>query len=129
MFKSIKKQLNLELAVAIVQDLLSNGPERAKRIELKVVKLASNGKKVTIADEFASVGDKPLSQDDIPGIDEAIIRLSDKSGDSPSKRIALGASHGPPFRPEEVQDGYFTPNRKARRSLATDLEVGKRLIA
>ena len=44
-FKSMKKNLNLELAISIVQDLISNGPSRSLSLQLRVVKLVNKGKK------------------------------------------------------------------------------------
>ena len=45
LFKSIRKNLNLELTLSIVQNLISNESSRAKSIELKVMKFSNKGKK------------------------------------------------------------------------------------
>ena len=60
-FKRIKKKINLELAIAIVQDLISNGPGRVETLFLEVQHLSGSGKKVVIADQFATPGELPLS--------------------------------------------------------------------
>ena len=84
-FKSIKKNLNLEIALSIVQELISNGPARAQTLNLKVVRLGHKGKKIVVRDDFQSPGEIPLSSDDFPHIDEVIVRFSDKSGKSSAK--------------------------------------------
>ena len=122
-FKRIKKRLNLELAIAIVQDLLTNGDGRQGTLFLEVEHLSSNGKKVVIADQFATPGELPLSQKDFEQIDEAVMRLSAKKPDGKQTRIALGGSHGSPLKKAEVEWGYFTPVGKTRYKRQKKLEV------
>ena len=43
LFKSRRKNLNLELTLSIVQNLISNESSRAKSIELKVMKFSNKG--------------------------------------------------------------------------------------
>ena len=116
LFKSIKKNLNLELALSIVQDLISNGPARAKTLELKVVKLANKGKKVVVRDAFQSPAETPISADDFAGIDEAVFRLTDTSGKSPVRAIAIGRGHAAPSNDARIEKGYLTPHKQPRSS-------------
>ena len=111
-FKRIKKRLNLELAIAIIQDLIANGAGREKTLNLEVVHLAANGKQVVIADKFATPGETPLSEKDFEQIDEAVMHLSPNSAKAKPKRIALGKKHGSPLKEADMASGYFTPNGK-----------------
>ena len=127
-FKTMKKSMNLELAVSIIQDLLANGNERAKSLELHVEKLASKGRKVVISDKFATPGEKPISEDDFLSafgeIDEAIVRLSVKSGKSPDRAISLTQGSGPSYSPPNLAGGFTTPNKKRQTNLNRKFEVG-----
>ena len=116
LFKSIKKNLNLELALSIVQDLISNGPGRTKTLELKVVKLAQKGKKVVVNDPFQSPAEAPISADDFSHIDEAIYRLTDTSGKSPEHTISVGRGHTAPSNDDRIERGYLTPHKQTRES-------------
>ena len=123
-FKRIKKKINLELAIAIVQDLISNGPGRAETLFLEVQHLSGSGKKVVIADQFATPGELPLSQKDFPEIDEAIFSLSQQKGDdSGRKTIPIGGKHGSPLKKQEIATGYFTPDKKQTVARQKRLEV------
>ena len=123
-FKRIKKKINLELAIAIVQDLISNGPGRAETLFLEVQHLSGNGKKVVIADQFATPGELPLSQKDFPEIDEAIFTLSQQKGNSGGRKtIPIGGKHGSPLKNQEIATGYFTPNKKQTVARQKRLEV------
>ena len=115
-FKAIKKNLNLELALSIVQDLISNGPLRAKSLELKVVKLAQKGKKVVVKDAFQSPSEDPISAEDFASIDEAVIKFSDKEGKSAECTVAVGRGHASPPNKDRIEHGYFTPKSKVRKS-------------
>ena len=67
LFKSIKENLKLELALSIVQDPISNSPGRAKSLELKVVKLVNKDQtKVDVCDGFESPAAVSISADDFP---------------------------------------------------------------
>ena len=116
LFKSIKKNLNLELALSIVQDLISNGPSRAKSLELKVVKLAQKGKKVVVKDIFQSPAEAPISADDFQQIDEAIYRFSDATGKSTERTVSLGRGHKSPSENPRIEGGYLTPSKQTRES-------------
>ena len=64
-----------DLALCILQDLASNGPGRAKSLQLEVVKALSGGKSVKIADKFAD--DKPIDQSFVDEIDQSIFKFKD----------------------------------------------------
>ena len=124
-FKRIQKKLNLELAIAIVQDLLSNGEGRAETLLLEVEHLSGNGKKVVIADQFTAAGEVPLSQKDFPFIDEAIFRLSQsKESGGDQKSIPIGGKHGSPLKKDEIETGYYTPKGQKISERQKRLEVG-----
>ena len=132
LFKSIKKNLNLELALSIVQDLISNGPARARSLELKVVKLVNKGKKVVVKDAFQSPTEAPISADDFAIIDEAVFRLADTSGKSPEKAIAIGRGHTAPSSDERIQKGFLSPGKSARasfQSAANRIDVSHTLFS
>ena len=116
LFKSIKKNLNLELALSIVQDLIFNGPTRAKSLELRVVKLVKKGKKVVIKDVYQSPAEVPISADDFQQIDEAIYRFSDATGKSTECTISLGRGHKSPSENPRIKNGYLTPSKQTRES-------------
>ena len=116
LFKSIKKVLNLELALSIVQDLISNGPARAKSLELKVVKLAHKGKKVVVKDAFQSPAEAPISADDFQHIDEAIYSFTDASGKSAERTISIGRGHVSPSNNARIEKGFLTPSKSSRAS-------------
>ena len=111
LFKSIKKNLNLELALNIVQDLISNGNVRAKSLELKVVKLAKKGKKVIVKDVFQSPAEAPISSADFSHIDEAVYRLTDTTGKSPERTISIGRGHASASKNARIERGYLTPRK------------------
>ena len=124
-FKRIQKKLNLELAIAIVQDLLSNGEGRAETLLLEVEHLSGNGKKVVISDQFTAAGEVPLSQKDFPFIDEAIFRLSQhKESGGAQKSIPIGGKHGSPLKKDEIETGYYTPKGQKISERQKRLEVG-----
>ena len=116
LFKSIKKNLNLELALSIVQDLISNGPARARSLELKVVKLVKKGKKVVVKDIFQSPTETPISAEDFQQIDEVIYRFSDATDKSTECTVSLGRGHKSPSENPRIEDGYLTPGKQTWRS-------------
>ena len=99
--------------------------ETGSSLKLQVEKIESNGKKVVIADEFQSPNEKPLSADDIPLIDQTIMRLSDTSGKSPDKRIALAERRSSNEATASGADKYVTPKKNARANLRDKFEVMK----
>ena len=106
----------MAVVLSIVQDLISNGPGRAKTFELKVVKLAQKGKKVVVNDPFQSPAEAPISADDFSHIDEAIYRLTDTSGKSPEHTISVGRGHTAPSNDDRIERGYLTPHKQTRES-------------
>ena len=132
LFKKIQKNLNLELALSMVQDLISNGPGRAKSLELKVVKLANKDKKVVVKDTFQSPAEAPISADDFASIDEAIFRLTDTSGKSPERAIAIGRGHSAPSSDKRIQKVFLSPGKNARASFQSDanrIDVSRALFS
>ena len=123
-FKRIPKRMLLELALCVLQDIISKGTERAKSLQLVVAKTSSGEKTVVIngADDDTSVAG--AAADPHAQINDAIFHLSDKHGKSPNVSLAIGENRDPAYQPPDKQ-GYFTPARSARKSLRKDFEVSE----
>ena len=118
-FARMSKSILLELALHIFQDLIANGPERARELELALENAQNGGKRIVIAD---IPKDQSSSADSSVLVDTAFFRLSDKSGSSPDKKFAAGKGVKPSYVQPDNQ-GYFTPNKSARKSLINQFEV------
>ena len=124
LFKSRRKNLNLELTLSIVQNLISNESSRAKSIELKVMKFSNKGKKkVIVKDVFQTSDENPISAADFHLIDETIFRLTDASDKSHEKVIAIGRGHKVPSDNTRIKEGYLTPSKQTRESFKKAIEV------
>ena len=118
-FKRMTKSILQELALCILQDLISGGPLRAAGLNLVVEETKSGGKTVVVQqrpEEF------PVDHDFVRDIDEALFRLTDLTGASPDKKVASGAGLGPPYSPPD-ENGFFTPIKAKPKSLEQNLEV------
>ena len=111
-----------ELALCILQDLASNGPDRAKTLRLEVEKVSSGGKRVKIADNFAD-GSDPIDQSFLDEIDTAIFRFKDQSGASPDVKISTDQGLVTPYQPPTSDDAFVTPTKKHPRPLQKEIEV------
>ena len=116
-FQRMTKTILQELALCILQELISYGPSRAKNLTLVLEETKANGKTVVIEkDEF------PVSPEFISDIDEAFFKLSDITGFSPDKKVASGQGHEAPYVLPDAK-GFFTPIKAKRKSLEGDFQV------
>ena len=116
-FTRMAKPILQELALCILQELISYGPSRAQNLTLVLERTKSNGKTVVIEkDEF------PVSPEFISDIDEAFFKLSDITGFSPDKKVASGQGHEAPYVLPDAK-GFFTPIKAKRKSLEEDFHV------
>ena len=118
-FHKMTKKILQELALCILQELISYGPSRAQNLTLVLESTKANGKTVVIEkDEF------PVSPEFISDIDEAFFKLSDVTGFSPEKKVASGQGHEAPYaRPDSK--GFYTPIKAKRKSLEEDIQVNR----
>ena len=71
-FTRMTKPILLELALCIIQEIVSNGLARLKTLHLEVTISKSGGKTVRVADEFSADGEK-YDEDFLGEIDEAVL--------------------------------------------------------
>ena len=121
-FSRMGKKIMQELALCILQDLASNGPERAKTLQLEVEKASSGGKRVKIADNFDD-GKDPIDQSFLEEIDAAIFKFKDQSGASPDIKISAGQGLAAPYQPPSSDGAFVTPTKKHARSIQKEIEV------
>ena len=121
-FTCMRKPILLELLLRIIQELILNGPERAKTLQLEVVKSKSGGKTVCIADPFAESGDT-YDEDFLGKVDEAFFQLTDLEGKSPEVKFAAGQGHGAPYSPFGKDGSFIRPKPRVARSLHSSIEV------
>ena len=121
-FRRLGKKILQELALCILQDLASNGPGRAKTLELEVVKASSGGKRVKIVDRFAD-DSGPIDQSFLDEIDEAIFRFKDPSGESPDIKISSRQGFAAPYLPPDEEGAFVTPTKWKPRSLDEEMAV------
>ena len=128
-FNRISKQMLLELALCILQDIISKGAARAKSLQL-VVATTSDGEKTVVIEDGDQPEDAAAAQQPTPPtqILDATFRLADKNGKSPDVSISIGENKDPAYQPPD-QQGYFTPSRSVRRNLQVELEVSHILYA
>ena len=121
-FNRIPKKMLLELALCILQDIITKGSTRAKSLQLVVAKTTDGDKTVVIEDDCAD-GNAPNRSDQIPStqIANAVFRLSDKNGISPDISLSIEKDKNPAYKPPDKQ-GYFTP---VRRSLTKEFNVSQ----
>ena len=122
-FTCIRKSILLELLLCIIQDLILNGPERAKTLQIELVNTKAKGKTLRIVDPFTA-NDDGYDNDFLEKIDEAFFCLKDSEGKSPDVSLAAGQGHAAPYSPFAKDGSYVEPKtRKARRSLEASIEV------
>ena len=121
-FKRLGKKILQELALCILQDLATNGPGRAKTLELEVVKASSGGKVVKIVDHFED-GSGPLDQSFLDEIDEAIFRFKDPARESPDIKISARQGFAAPYLPPNEEGTFVTPTKRKPRSLDEQMAV------
>ena len=121
-FTCMRKPILLELLLCIIQELILNSPERAKTLQLEVVKSKSGGKTVCIADPFAEAGDT-YDEDFLGKVDEVFFQFKDSEGKSPDVKFAAGQGHGAPYSPFVKDDSFIRPKPRVVRSLHSSIEV------
>ena len=119
-FKRMTRSILQELALCILQELISGGPERATSLKLVVEKTKAGGKTVVIQKPL--VGTVEVDKDFIKDIDEAFFRFEDVTGESPTVSLASGQGHQPPYSPPD-KHGFFTPVKSKPKSLEERFEV------
>ena len=113
----------MELALVILQDLIANGPTRAKTLKLKVAKTISGGKTIVHPNAKSFERYKDDKGDSDAQIEAAHFSLSDSSGASPEFKFRAGKKLKAPYANPDHR-GYFTPKKKAnKKSLIKDFEV------
>ena len=113
-FKQMKKQILLELALCLVQDLLSGDADRANSLEIQIEKCSAGNKKAIIAtrSDGKKVEDEfPLDESFDYDIDEASFCLHDKSGTSPDSKFVSGQGRPAPYSPPEADGSFSTPKK------------------
>ena len=119
-FNRIPKKMLLELALCILQDIITKGSARAKSLQLVVVKTSEGDKRVVIDEDNADDNEADTTaQLAARKIANAVFRLSDKNGISPDISLSIGNGEDPAYKPPDRQ-GYFTP---VRRSLTREFNV------
>ena len=120
-FNKMGKKILLELALRILQELALGEPNRAETLQLEVVKAASGGKALVIADKDpdAPTEDSPVDRDFVKDIDEAFFRLHDSSGSSPD--VTFTSRQGRAKALQEDQN-FTTPTRSSARSLEDEFD-------
>ena len=116
-YQRMTKPVLLELALAILKEIASGGPARAKNLRLAVKKTASNGKQVKIASP--KKGEFLLSPEDAKffrDIDVAEFALIDSSGSSPDVKVLSPQGCEFPLS----QRAFTTP--PAKRSLVDNFD-------
>ena len=118
-FQRMTKSILQELALCLLQEIISGGPKRAASLNLVVEETKSGGKTVVVEqqpDEF------PVDEDFVRDIDEAFFRITDLTGGSPDVKVVSGQGHEAPYSPPDKK-GYFTPIKTKPTSLAEKFEV------
>ena len=126
-FRRMNRAILVELAICIVQDLIANGPGRAKLLELQLVKTSSGGTDIVIADPFEdeSGGFDADFLREIDEIDAAEFSLRDTSGATPEKKIHSGQGFAQPFLAPDAEGSFVTPRKAIRKaSSSMSKEVG-----
>ena len=121
----MKKQILLELALCLVQDLISADEKRAAALEIRIERCSAGYKKAIVAtcesDDKEQSDEFPLDPTfDWDSIDEAAFCLHDKSGASPDSKFVSGQGKPAPYAQPEVDGSFTTPVKsnsvpKARR--------------
>ena len=115
-FRHMNRVTLVELVIYIVQDLIVNGPDRDKLLELQLVKTSSGGTDIDIAD--------PL-EDDVDGFDADFLREIDEidatefspcdtSGATPEKKIHLVQDFAQSFLVPDTEGSFITPQKTIR---------------
>ena len=118
-FQRMTKKILQELALCVLQELISGGPERARNLNLVLEETRAGGRTVVIekqSDEF------PIDDKFVRDIDEAFFRLTDLAGVSPDRKVTSGQGHQPPYSPPDAK-GFFTPKKANPISLAELFDV------
>ena len=114
-FRRMKKQIILELALCLVQDLLSGGVERASSLEIQIEKCSAGNKKAVIStkeEESESFDEFPLDPSFDWNIDEAFFCLHDKSGVSPDSKIISGQGRAAPYSRPAADGSFASPTKQ-----------------
>ena len=120
-FQRMTKSILQELALCVLQELISCGPSRAQNLSLVLQETRAHGKTVVIEqDEF------PVDDEFIGDIDEAFFKLSDVTGFSPEKKVASGQGHEAPCPPSDDKVFFVTPIKTKPKSLRGDFQVNLR---
>ena len=120
-YQRMTRKILQELALRMLQEIISGGPTRAKSLQLELEETRSGGKTVVIKE---STEEFPVDEEFVRDIDEAFFSIGDSSGLSPQIRLASGQGRIPPYFPPDGS-GYFTPKKAQPRSLAADFEVSR----
>ena len=116
-FKQMRKKILMELALCLVQDLISGGETRANSLEIRVEKCSAGNKKAILAtrvEEPEEESDEfPLDSSIDWDIDEAQFCLHDKSGSSPDSKFTSGQGRPAPYSPPEADGSFSTPKKNA----------------
>ena len=97
-FQRMTKSILQELALCLLQEIISGGPERAASLNLVVEETKAGGKTVVVEKQPAEF---PVDEDFVRDIDEAFFRITDLSGDSPDVKVASGQGHEVPYSPPD----------------------------
>ena len=117
-FRRMKKQILLELALCLVQDLISADPKRAAALEIRIEQCNTGVKKAVIATSETSeeqLDDEfPLDPTlDWESIDEAVFCLHDRTGTSPDSKFVSGQGKPAPYAQPDENGSFTTPKKPA----------------
>ena len=121
-FTRMGKPILLELALTILQDLISNGKGRGETLQLKIEKTVRGGKIVVHPEAETFKSDKQSGETPETDVEAAHFTISDTSGSSPDVKFKSGKGFKPPYLPPD-KDVYFTPRKGPRKSLIAAFEV------
>ena len=117
-FRQMKKQILLELALCLVQDLISGGEARAGSLEIQIERCSAGNKNAVIATREGETEESeefPLDTSIDWNIDEATFCLHDKSGASPDSKIVSGQGKAAPYSPPEADGSFSTPKKGGKK--------------
>ena len=120
-YTRMTKSILLELALTLLQAIVSGGPEHSKSLTLVIEKTKKGGKQVVLANneppQESQIKDLAVDDSFLEDIDEAMFCLKDGTGASPDFAFKSGAGLKPPYSPFG-KNGEFVPEEPANEAHA-----------
>ena len=92
------KSILQELALCLLQEIISGGPKRAASLNLVVEETKSGGKTVVVEQQPEEF---PVDEDFVRDVDEAFFHITDLTGSSPDVKVVSGQGHEAPYSPPD----------------------------